>query len=214
MKLLVDDNRKFITSLLKTIILIHIPQPLQHKPDHPNDHGRIIFESFTTVRPFILFFQIKLHFINYLIETNQSNRSNTPSLSSLVTSLSTMTTFEVLSLHKATGEFKGVAHFPCRHMTSLCPDRCTHAQDAAEFKILEYQQFEKPGKNGDDKQDIYRVRIDQNAANERQDPAVIEIIKSLTPGQKVELYWEHIYVTDTETGSKYPERPVRSVEKI
>jgi hypothetical protein len=132
----------------------------------------------------------------------------------MVTSLLAMTTYEVLSLHKATGEFKGVVHIPCRHMTSLCPDRCTHAQDAAEFKILEYQQHEKPGQYGDDKQEIYRVRIDQNGPSERQDPALIEIIKSLTPGQKVKLYWEHIYVTDTETGSKWPERPLRSIEKI
>jgi hypothetical protein len=125
-----------------------------------------------------------------------------------------MSTFEVLSSHKATGEFTGVTHIPCRNLTSLCPDRCNHAQDAAEFKILEYQQYEKPGEYGDEKADVYRVRIDQNAPREKQDPAVIEIIKSLTPGQKVKLFWEHIYVTDGETGSKWPERPLRSIEKI
>jgi hypothetical protein len=124
------------------------------------------------------------------------------------------TTFEVLAKHQATAEYTGVAHFPCRHMTSLCPDRCTHAQDAAEFKILEYEVYEKLGQYGDDKQTVFRTRVDQNAPRERQEQAIVDQIRALAPGQKVRIAWEHIYVTDGETNSKWPERPVRSIEKL
>jgi hypothetical protein len=50
--------------------------------------------------------------------------------------------------------------------------------------------------------------------SEKQDPAQVAIAKTLKPGQKVKLYWEHIYVTDGETGSKWPERPARSIEPV
>jgi hypothetical protein len=122
--------------------------------------------------------------------------------------------YAVLTTNEVIAEFTGIKHFPCRHITSLCPDRCNHAQDAAEFKILEWQEYNKPGQYGDDKKDVFRARIDQNAPSEKQDPAVVEIIKTLTPGEKVKIFWEHIYVTDPETNSKWPERPIRSIEKI
>jgi hypothetical protein len=125
-----------------------------------------------------------------------------------------MTNYDVLATNKVIAEFTGVKHFPCRHKTSLCPDQCNHGQDAAEFKILEWQEYEKLGKYGDDKKDVFRARIDQNGPNDKQDPAIVETIKTLTPGQKVKIFWEHIYVTDPETNSKWPERPIRSIEKI
>jgi hypothetical protein len=125
-----------------------------------------------------------------------------------------MATFVVLATHTVIAEFIGITHFPCRHLTSLCPDRCNHAHDAAEFKIIEYLAYDKFDKYGDDKKDIFRVRVDQKVSSDKQDPAIIEIIKSLAPGQKVKLFWEHIYVTDPETRSKWPERPVRSIAII
>jgi hypothetical protein len=99
-------------------------------------------------------------------------------------------------------------------MTSLCPDRCHHAHDAATFKILNYETYDKPGKYGDDKQDTVRVSLSEDPEgpqSDKQDPQIIAKIKSLSPGQKVKMFWEHIYVTD-ETNSKWPERPIRSVE--
>jgi hypothetical protein len=125
-----------------------------------------------------------------------------------------MTTEAVLTTNKVIAEFTGVTHFPCRLMTALCPNECNHAQDAAEFKILEWEVYEKPGKYGDDKKPVFRVRVDQKGNNDKQDPAVIETIKSLTPGQKVKLFWEHVYVTETSTGSKWPARFVRSIEVV
>lgn len=123
-----------------------------------------------------------------------------------------MSTFEVLATHQAIAEFVGTQHFPCRHMTSLCPDKCTHAHDAAVFNIVEYEIYEKPGKYGDEKQSIYRVRLDNNGPTDKQEPELLAAIKELIPGQRVRLRWDHIYVT--QNGSKFPERPLRSVEKL
>jgi hypothetical protein len=124
-------------------------------------------------------------------------------------------TFEVLSVHHTITEYVGTVHIPCRHMTSLCPDHCKHAFDAAEFKIISYEHYEKPGKYGDDKQTKFHARLDSNKDSrvDYQDPKFAAIIRELTPGQKVKLLWDHIYVSD-ETGSKWPERPIRSIELI
>jgi hypothetical protein len=119
-------------------------------------------------------------------------------------------TFEVLSTHRVIAEFLGIQHIPCRHLTSLCPDRCNHGQDCASFKVISYEKYEALGRWASEEQEVFYARVDQKVPAEAQDPAIIEIIKSLTPGQKVKLYWEHIYVTDQ--GSKWPERPIRSLE--
>jgi hypothetical protein len=124
--------------------------------------------------------------------------------------------FDVLASHKATAEFIGTERIPCRFMTSLCPDRCNHAHDAARFKILTYEEYEKRGEYGDDKMETLQVSLaeDTGCSNtDKQDLQIIAKIKTLSPGQKVKLFWEHIYVTD-ETNSKYPQRPVRSVACI
>jgi hypothetical protein len=119
-------------------------------------------------------------------------------------------TFEVLSTHLIIAEFLGIKHFPCRHLTSLCPDRCNHAQDVATFKVISYLKYEALGRWATEQEDVFHARIDQKVPVEAQDPQIIDTIKTLTPGQKVKLYWEQIYVT--EEGSKWPERPIRSLE--
>jgi hypothetical protein len=124
--------------------------------------------------------------------------------------------FEVLTKNKTTAEFIGIQHVPCRLIGPLCPNRCHHPHDAARFKILSYERYEKPGKYGDEKLDIFQVNLTEDPQApqmDRQDSKIIAQIKTLSPGQKVKLYWEHIYVTD-ETNSKYPERPIRTLECI
>jgi hypothetical protein len=127
-----------------------------------------------------------------------------------------MSTFEVLSVHDTLTEYVGVVHVPCRHLTSLCPNRCNHAFDCAEFKILSYDHYEKSGKYGDDEQTAFHARLDSNEASrtDYQDPKFTSMIRKLVPGQKVKLSWEHIYVRDSTTGSKWPERPIRSIELV
>ncbi|KAA6377855.1 MAG: hypothetical protein EZS28_026617, partial [Streblomastix strix] len=41
---------------------------------------------------------------------------------------------------------------------------------------------------------------------------LIQKVKDLPAGAKVRITWEHIYVT--QEGSKFPERPLRSLDVI
>jgi hypothetical protein len=125
-----------------------------------------------------------------------------------------MTTSQVLSAHRAIAEFAGVQHFPCRFKTSICPDQCTHARDAATFKIETYEAYEKKGEYGDAQQTVFRARIDQREAREGQDPEIVAKIQTLSPGQKVRIAWEHLYVTETATGSKWPERHIVALDVL
>jgi hypothetical protein len=126
-----------------------------------------------------------------------------------------MTSFEVLAKNKAIAEFVGIEKVPCRLRTAECPDGCDHAQDSAKFKILNYEEYEQVSKNGDGKKDQLMVSLSEDAGapkSNRQEPAIIAAIKALTPGKKVKITWEHIYVT--EDGSSFPQRPVRAVEAV
>jgi hypothetical protein len=101
-------------------------------------------------------------------------------------------------------------------MTSLCPDRCHHAHDSGVFKVISYDAYQRTGKDGDDEQTTIYARLDSNSESrvDYQEPEIAAKIKKLKRGQKVKLFYEHIYVTDTETGSKWPQRPIRSIEVI
>jgi hypothetical protein len=147
---------------------------------------------------------------------NDSRSSPNSKFIILITSLRSMSTFEVLSVHHTLTEYVGSVHIPCRHLTSLCPDRCNHAFTSAEFKVLSYDYYEKPGKYGDERQTQFHARLDSNeeSRTDYQDSKFSELIRNLVPGQKVKLCWEHIYVNDASTGSKWPERPIRSLELV
>ena len=120
---------------------------------------------------------------------------------------------DVLSHHDAICEFTGIQHIPCRFRTALCPDRCDHASDVAMFKVLEYKNYELKGKYGDEKQERWFIGLKEQDDDEgAQTKEVIDKIKALKPGQKVKLWWDHIYVTD-ENG-QHPERPVKLIEPI
>lgn len=121
-------------------------------------------------------------------------------------------TFDVLAVHRVIATLQDIQNQPCRFMTALCPDRCGHASDVARFQVLDYEHYEKPGQYGDEKQTMIHVNLKLDAEEDKQDPAIIAQIRSFAPGTKVKLFYEHIYVT--LDGSKFPERPVRSIEPI
>jgi hypothetical protein len=125
-----------------------------------------------------------------------------------------MTTIRVLAANVASAEFVGIERIPCRFKTSFCPDRCGHGQDLAKFNIIEYESHCKHDEQGDEKKKIFTVNVNPNALKDKQDEAIIKQVKELKPGSKVRLYWEHVYVTETETGSKWPERVLRSLDAI
>jgi hypothetical protein len=126
-----------------------------------------------------------------------------------------MTTFDVLAKNKATAQFVGIEKVPCRLKTAECPDHCHHAQDSAKFKIETYEEYEQVAKTGDGKKDQLIVSLSEDPEgpkSTRQEAGIIAAIKALTPGQKVRITWEHIYVS--EDGSKFPQRPVRAIEPL
>ncbi|KAK2944033.1 putative flp protein [Blattamonas nauphoetae] len=120
-------------------------------------------------------------------------------------------TFETLATHKFKATFRGIQHQPCRHMTSLCPDRCNHAMDVGLFDVTEYEEYTKPGQYGDEQTKVYHLPISGKISPE-QNPAIVDQVRSLQPGQAVRVCYDHIYVT--QDGSKFPERPCRSIELL
>jgi hypothetical protein len=110
---------------------------------------------------------------------------------------------EVLSSHRTKAVYEGARHLPCRHRTSLCPDRCGHARDVAVFRITEYVAYDKPGEYGDGKATEFLLPL---AADEEVTPEILAAAKALAKGDAVHLDWLHEYVT--KDGSKYPRRRV------
>ena len=121
--------------------------------------------------------------------------------------------FEILSSHKTIAVYDGIEHIPCRFRTSLCPDRCNHAKDVATFTIHEYLQYNMYGQYGDEKQSIFYADLNPNAEENAQPEEIIRIIKSLKPGQKVNLEWDHIYVQN-HNGASYPERIIKALSIV
>lgn len=121
-------------------------------------------------------------------------------------------TFEVLSTFKTKAQFLGVEHHPCRHMTTLCPDRCDHAKDLAKFQIIEWIEFEKKGKYGDEKSEIFYTDAKPKQPVFQQPDEIPSLIAKLESGDTVFLDWEHIYIHDKS--SNYPERPVKRIEPV
>ena len=110
---------------------------------------------------------------------------------------------EVLSSHRTKAVYEGVRHLPCRHRTSLCPDRCGHARDVAVFRITEYVAYEKPGQYGDAKATEFLLPLSQG---EEVSAEILAVAQGLSKGDAVRLEWLHEYVT--KDGSKYPRRRV------
>jgi hypothetical protein len=119
---------------------------------------------------------------------------------------------ELLSVHETVAQYEGTRFQPCRHRTSLCPDRCGHARTLATFKIVRYLRYEKPGEYGDPKAEQFHVPVTGPQAAHEADPRWDAAVKMLQPGDLVRLDWRHEYVT--RDGSSFPERPVTRMEKI
>lgn len=117
---------------------------------------------------------------------------------------------ETLSVHRTLARYEGTVDQPCRFMTSECPNRCDHGGRYAVFAIVEYTDYEKPGKYGDAKQERFLVRVaHKDGLPDAETPeALRKVIEGLRPGQVVGLDWAHVYVTDPASGSKWPERVV------
>jgi len=118
---------------------------------------------------------------------------------------------ELLSSHDTVARFSGIKDHTCLGRTSLCPDRCGHSGKLATFEILEYLNYEKPGKYGDPKQEQFRILIEDNMGNRKVSDEIHAAILALKEGDKVRLKWNHDYVTRDR--SKSPERVITLLEK-
>ena len=78
----------------------------------------------------------------------------------------------------------------------------------AEFTVVDYLDYSKPGKYGDERQKAYHQRLSDAS------PHVRELVAGLAPGTAVRLSWEHDYVTRTSKGgtSQSPERHITALE--
>lgn len=115
---------------------------------------------------------------------------------------------EVLSSHRTKAVYEGTRHLPCYFKTSLCPDRCGHAQAVAVFRITEYLAYEKPGQYGDAKATEFLLPLKQG---EEVSADILSAAKGLNKGDAVRLEWLHEYVS--KDGSKYPRRRVTLLAK-
>ena len=119
--------------------------------------------------------------------------------------------YDVLSVHKTKATFEGLRDQRCMGRTALCPDRCGHSGKLAVFKIDEYTAYEKPGEYGDAKQQKFQFLVEDNTKAVKVPPGLAATLKTLKPGDKVTLEWEHRYMD--RDGSRWPERPVTRLEK-
>lgn len=119
---------------------------------------------------------------------------------------------DLLASNTVVAEYQQTVEHPCRFMTALCPDRCDHATQLAEFKVVSNEQYEHPGKYGDDKLEpgaMAVVDVKKNVPG--QSPKVASFISSLKPGDKVLLTINHYYVQQGQ--GQFPVRPVVKIQK-
>ena len=120
--------------------------------------------------------------------------------------------YDVLAVHKTKATFTGTREHRCMGLTALCPDRCGDSGTLAVFTIDEYTLWEKRGEYGDDRQTTFQFLTENNMKQAKIPAELLAKIKTLKPGDKVVLEWEHRYMN--RDGSRWPERPVVKLEKI
>jgi hypothetical protein len=119
---------------------------------------------------------------------------------------------ELLSSHDTVAKFTGITDHKCRGLTALCPDECGHSGRMANFEIVKYLGYEKPGQYGDEKQKTFHMLIEDNMKHTRVPAEILKAIEALKSGRTVRLKWNHDYVT--KGGSKFPERPIVGIEPM
>mmetsp|Transcript_9145 Transcript_9145/g.10448 ORF Transcript_9145/g.10448 Transcript_9145/m.10448 type:complete len:121 (-) Transcript_9145:356-718(-) len=119
----------------------------------------------------------------------------------------TETDRELLSSHETEAVFNGLVQGR-ENMLKIYPPR--PPKQWAEFRILRYIRYEKPGKYGDPQKDKFRC-VASEQPNE-----IAARIEQLQVGQQVKLSWNHDYVTRVNNGvtSQSPERTITLLENL
>ncbi|MCP5537177.1 MAG: hypothetical protein H7A51_13235 [Akkermansiaceae bacterium] len=116
---------------------------------------------------------------------------------------------KLLSSHVTLATFDGIRFQKCRHLTALCPDKCTHGGKVATFTVTKYLDYQKPGKYGDPKATTFLTMVQDQLGNAKVPDDTLVIINALKKGDAVRLSWNHDYVT--KNGASYP---VRTITKL
>jgi hypothetical protein len=119
---------------------------------------------------------------------------------------------ELLSSHDTIARFGWISDHRCTLRTAFCPDRCGHSGKMATFSVVKYLGHERPGPNGDPKQEVLRVIIEDDRKNARVRAEILKVIKTLKSDELVRLKWNHDYVT--KDGTKSSERTIVSIEPM
>jgi hypothetical protein len=123
-------------------------------------------------------------------------------------------TRELLARHTCTAVFCGL-EAGREPMLRIFPPQ--PAKQWARFDIEEYEEYEKPGKYGDEQQTSFAF-----VPVECEDAAVVATVAALQPADRVRVSWRHEYVTRSawsarlqqRTSSAFPERPVVRLERL
>ncbi len=119
---------------------------------------------------------------------------------------------QLLANHETLAVFDGIEYHLCRGLTALCPDKCGHSGEFANFKVKKYLKYEKLGEYGDPEQKTFSVQISDFHKKPKGDPKILETVKGLKNGDYVLLSWHHDYVT--KDGASGPERPIVKLEAV
>lgn len=120
---------------------------------------------------------------------------------------------ELLASNTVVAQFVGMQERPCYFRTALCPDRCDHAMKAAQFRVLQNEAYEKPGKYGDDKAEAGNMlMVDARADVPGQPDDMRQKLAELKPGQLVRITQKHYY--GDMGGVHMPVRPITQLEVL
>lgn len=120
---------------------------------------------------------------------------------------------ELLASNTVVARFVGIQDQPCRFMTALCPDRCSHATRLAAFEVISNEDYQKPGKYGDEKLapgDVAHVDVQKEIPG--QSPQIAQQIARLAPGDVVRLTISHFYVRQGQ--GQFPVRPAVFLQPV
>lgn len=120
---------------------------------------------------------------------------------------------ELLASNTIVAKYRDTVEQPCRFMTALCPDKCDHATRLARFEVLANENYQHPGKYGDEKLEPGELAlVDVKKEIPGQSHRVAEFIDDLLPGDTVRLTICHYYVQQGQ--GHFPVRPVVRIERV
>lgn len=120
---------------------------------------------------------------------------------------------DLLAQNTVLARYLGTRTTPCHFRTMDCPDRCGHAVTTALFEVLANEDYQKPGKYGDDKMEKGEViAVDAKADTPGQPEEVRAAFGKLTPGETVRMTITHYYLNGERVCE--PVRPVTALQTV